>query len=133
MRELGYRDALRDAMKGVGEGVGPRMEQEREEVKRIIEAAVEEVGKVFEDRGSAAVEPWLSTNEGEGLRIIFRKADGYDIKAFTVSIPVDAYPVTIRVRDREHSAANADELREKLKEVLKDPDVAAAAQYVVEQ
>ncbi len=132
MAEREFEDAVRAGVTEAGDDAVQQMERARQEIDDIIEEAREAIDAVLGEAGSAAIEPALSTDRWTGQQIVLRKPDGYDVKAFTVRVPVSGYPVTICVRDEEYTAGDAQEFRDKLKEVLSHPDVGAAAQYVLE-
>jgi len=102
----------------------------RAEAEGIIDDAVQAMRQVMGRDEAVAIEPWFTTNEGTGRKIVLRASNGYEVNAFTVGVPLQGYPVTLRVADDVLKAHDATDLRGKLLIAMRHPAVASLASYV---
>ncbi len=128
-----FTHALEEGRKSnAGSTWSRQIERRHEQINDMIEEVRAAIDLELGDDGSARIEPWLRTSEGDGQRLIVSGADGLVFQLFTVSVPLPGYPVTLRVRGDVSQAGDLNELERELQKVVKHPDVTAAVEYVID-
>lgn len=102
---------------------------QRAEVEQIIKTVVEDMAQVLGSPQAVDVQPWFTTNEGEGRKIILRMKDGYEIRVLALSIPFSGYPVTIRLDDQNIQAGRSD-FKHELQNALRAKGILGLAKEV---
>ena len=125
-----YTNALEEGLKDVGPTRGVSNEQERAQINSMIERVRVVIAQKLGDAGSVRIEPWWSTNEGDGQRFVVTDSDGLEFQLFTVLVSFSDYPITLRIRNEVSEAVDRKQFDDKLAELLKHPDVAAVVQHV---
>ena len=104
---------------------------DREEIEAALKDMCTALSSVMGRENAVVVQPWFTTNEGDGRKVVFRGSDGYELSVFTLSIPFAGYPVTIHIGD-ETIVAHKGELEADLERAAMRPVVIAAARSIQE-
>ena len=107
-----------------------QVEQAHQQINEVLEEVRAAVEHDLGNAGSARIEPWLRTNEGDGRRLIVIDSDESVFQLFSVGVPIDGYPVTLRMRGEVFQAGSLDELEKVLAKLLREPDVTAIMKHV---
>jgi hypothetical protein len=104
----------------------------QDEVTRLLDAFVSRTLKEFGERATVEVRQWYSDSQWWRRAVYFRRQpDGPDHKAFVLAVPIEGYPADVLIRNRTLGADNGDELQSLFDSLLSDPDVKAAAEFVI--
>lgn len=124
--EDSFRAALRRDDAGTALGA---VRADREEIEAALKDMCTALSSVMGRENAVVVQPWFTTNEGDGRKVVFRGADGYELSVLTLSIPFAGYPVTIHIGD-ETLTAGRGELEGVLERAVTNRVVIAAARLM---